>query len=87
MIIPLDEKNRIRGTESCWQLESSNKNGEWQPYKYFPSIGSALREAAQREIRTSETRDLSEALAACEAVTAKYARIFDQVGKRPKGVA
>ena len=49
------------------------------------AIFHALREAAQREIRLYSTHSLSEALAACRAVTAKYATIFDDVGKHHKG--
>ena len=55
MIIPLDNKHRIRGTKQCWQLESTKivkGEIEWRPFKYFNSMDSALRAAAQREIRT-----------------------------------
>ncbi len=84
MIIPLSEKLRIRGTTECWQLERLTRfKGEptWRAFKYFATVTSALHEAAQREIRLFSTDSLSEALAACEAVTAKYAKIFDDVGK------
>ena len=84
MIIHLSEKLRIRGTTECWQLEKQKKVNdqlEWRAFKYFKSMDSALHEAAQREIRTSEASGLTEALAACEAVTAKFAKIFDAVGR------
>ena len=87
MIIPIDDKTRIRGTESCWQLEITKVvKGEviWRPYKYFNSMDRALHEAAQREIRTFPATVLSDALAACNRVTQKYAQIFDDVGKNPK---
>ena len=87
MIIPLDDNHRIRGTEHCWQLEKLRivkGDDEWRPIKYFVSMDNALREAAQREIRLYSTNSLSESLAACRAVTAKYARIFDDVGNRQK---
>jgi hypothetical protein len=87
MIIPLDDRHRIRGTEHCWQFERLrlvNGDDEWRPIKFFVTMDNALREAAQREIRLYSTNSLSEALAACRAVTAKYARIFDDVGNRHK---
>ena len=88
MIIPLDDKHRIRGTAQCWQLETTKivkGEIEWRPFKYFSSMDSALRAAAQREIRTTPTTTLTEAIEACNRVTQKYARIFDDVGNRPKG--
>ena len=87
MIIPLDDKTRIRGTESCWQLEKTKVvkgEVEWRPHKYFNSMDKALREAAQREIRTFSSTSLSDAIEACNRVTQKYAQIFDDVGKNPK---
>lgn len=85
MIIPLGEDLRIRGTEHCWQLEKLRVvrgQGEWRPYKYFTTMDNALREAAQRELRMLPANGVAEALAACEAVSAKYATIFDEVGTR-----
>ncbi len=90
MIIPLDDKLRIRGTSECWQLERLNVvNDEpvWKPYKYFVTVDSALHSAAQRELRLFPSNTLSEALDACVRVTQKYARIFDDVGQRAKDAA
>ncbi len=90
LIIPLDNKLRIRGTENCWQLERLREiKGEsaWKPYKYFTSIDSALHSAAQRELRIYPTQTLTETLDACRRVTHKYARIFDDVGRREKEAA
>jgi len=87
MIIDLDDKTRIRGTEQCWQLERTRTvKGvvEWRPRNYFVTLDDALRSAAQREIRISPARGITEAIDACNRVTQKYARIFDSVGKRPK---
>ena len=90
MIIPLDDKLRIRGTEHCWQLEKLKKikdANEWRAFKYFTTMDNALHEAAQREIRVFPSNTLCEALAACRAVTAKYTQIFDAVGRRQKAAA
>ena len=87
MIIPIDDKTRIRGTEHCWQLEVKRiVSGEanWRPIKYFTSFDKGLHTAAQREIRTYPARGLTEAIDACNRVTHKYAQIFDSVGKKPK---
>ena len=49
MIITIDDKTRIRGTEHCWQLEAAKpvKGAiEWRPFKYFTTMDKALREAA-----------------------------------------
>ena len=45
-------------------------------------MDSALREAAQREIRTFPATGITEAIDACRRVTQKYAQIFDDVGLR-----
>ena len=90
MIIHLSKKLRIRGTESCWQLEKPKKvkdHFEWRAFKYFTTMDSALHEAAQREIRTYPAHGIADAIDACNRVTQKYARIFDDVGKRAKCAA
>ncbi len=87
MIIPLDDGLRIRGTEICWQLERLKGQNEWRAFKYFTTVDSALHEAAQRDLRLFPTNGVSEAVAACGAVTSKYSKIFDEVGRRPMGAA
>ncbi len=90
MIIPIDERLRLRGTEHCWQLEKLKVvkgQREWRAIKFFTSMDNALQAAAQRDLRLFPSNTLSEALAACRAVTSKYAQIFDAVGHRPKNVA
>ena len=84
MIIPLDVKTRIRGTERAWQLESLKSDGEWRAFKYFTTMDGALHEAAQREIRTIPATGITKAIDACRRVTEKYSKIFDDVGSRPK---
>ena len=87
MIIDIDNKTRIRGTEMCWQLEKTKivrGKVEWRPFKYFTQMDKALREAAQREIRTDPAHGFNQAIVACNRITEKYARLFDDVGKTPK---
>jgi hypothetical protein len=86
MILPIDDKCRVRGTEMCWQLErlktykTGKKAGtvEWTPYKYFGTLESALSEALQREIRTHPAATIPEAIEAVKTALAKYTAIFDQ---------
>ena len=88
MIISLDEGIRIRGTTHCWQLEKLKAvrgQDEWRAFKFFSSMDSAVHEAAQRELRLFPSNTLSEALAACRAVTSKFSKIFDEVGRRSMG--
>ena len=44
MIIEIDNKTRIRGTESCYQLERPrNRKGQikWEPYEFYSKFGYA----------------------------------------------
>ena len=55
MIIHISDKLRIRGTETCYQLEKPrNRKGQikWEPFKYYSKFGHALGAACEREIRT-----------------------------------
>ena len=86
MIIPIDDKYRVKGTEMCWQLErlktykTGKKAGtaEWAAHKYFTTLESALSEALQREIRTHPAATIPEAIEAVKTALAKYTAIFDQ---------
>lgn len=80
MIIQLDSKTRINGTETCWQLERPRlEKGSvtWRPYKYFSTLGAAVQEAAHAEIRTSPATTIVEALDAVRAVSRKYCAIVN----------
>ena len=75
MIIPIDERTRIRGTERCWELQHlRNYKGakKWEPYKWFVWFRHALEEAVHREIRIHPARSLSDAIEAVSAVVQKY---------------
>lgn len=80
MIIDLDPKTRIRGTEHCWQLEFEKiikGKSTWRPMTYHTSFGSALREAVRREIRTTPVQGLMEAIDAVNQLKTKYIQLFD----------
>jgi hypothetical protein len=90
LIIPLDDKTRIRGTEKAWQLERKHRrNGvdDWKAFSYYTKFADAVGAACQRELRTTPAHGVTEAIAACSRVTQKYAKIFDEVGRHQKEAA
>ena len=75
MIIEIDPKTRIHGTDTCWQLERpylDRGTAKWRPYKYFSTLGAAVREAAHAEIRTNPATTIADALEAVRAISHKY---------------
>ena len=67
MIIPIDEKTRIVGTDRAWELQRiRNYKGDkkWEPHKWFTTFRQALAEAVHREIRTHPANGVSEAILA-----------------------
>lgn len=80
MIIQLDSKSRIVGTDHAWELQRRrNYKGstKWEPYKWFTTFRSALEEAVQREIRTHPANGLSEAIQAADQIAARYSKLLD----------
>ena len=81
MIIPINDKLRIRGTEHCWNLEKAiTRKGqpEWQAFKFFGSMPDAVGEVCGREIRLHPANSLADAIRAVDKIVAKYARVFDE---------
>ncbi len=79
MIVQLDPKTRIKGTERAWELQHPrNRNGEerWEPYKWFNSFGQALDEAVHREIRIHPAYGLSEAIHAVSEIVQKFEQLI-----------
>ena len=89
MIIPIDEKTRIVGTNHAWELQRHRnyKGGKkWEPYKWFTTFGQALAEAVHREIRIHPARSVSEAILAVAGVVQKYEKLIPSEYKvRPNG--
>jgi hypothetical protein len=80
MIIQLTPDRRIFGGERAWELQHlkiSQARSEWRPYKWFPTLDMALREAAHAEIRTAPVEGLRAALATVNSVVARYKRLVD----------
>ncbi len=79
MIIQLDPKTRIVGTERAWELQRPHKRKgkeTWEPYKWFNSFGSALEEAVHREIRTHPANGLSVAIEAVSGLVQRYEQLI-----------
>jgi len=79
MIVQLDPKTRIKGTERAWELQRTRmRKGEltWEPYKWFKSFGSALDEAVHREIRIHPANGLSEAIGAVSGLVQRYEQLI-----------
>lgn len=79
MIIQLDSKTRIVGTERAWELQHprTRKGIEvWVPYKWFTSFGSALEAAVHREIRMHPANGLSEAIEAVSSLVHRYEQLI-----------
>lgn len=79
MIIQLNSKTRIFGTERAWELQRlRNYKGDkkWEPYKWFTSFRYALEDAVHREIRTHPASSISEAIDAVSGVVQKYEKLI-----------
>ena len=79
MIIQLDPKTRIVGTERAWELQKPRmRNGErsWESYRWFDSFGSALEDAVHREIRLHPAANLSEAIEAVPSLVQRYENLI-----------
>lgn len=81
MILEIDDTHRITSNEYSWDLEElTGKKPRWRKVGYYTSLGSALQEAARREIRMTDTVGLAECIEAASAIQRKYTTIFDQIG-------
>ena len=79
MIIPVSEKVRIRGTETCWQLERRRRRKGaliWEPYKYFGTFRQALTKAGDDEIRLHPAANLTEAIEAVADISRRYGELL-----------
>ena len=79
MIVQLDPRTRIKGTERAWELQRARtRKGEltWEPYKWFQSFGSALDDAVHREIRIHPANGLSEAIEAVSGLVQRYEQLI-----------
>ena len=79
MIIQLDPRIRIVGTERAWELQKlRTPNGRqiWETHRWFNSFGSALEDAVHSEIRTHPAATLSEAIKAVPVIVQRYEQLI-----------
>ena len=79
MIIQIDEKTRIVGTECAWELQRTRtRNGEltWEPYKWFTTFRQALEEAVHREIRIHPAHGIAEAILAVAETIERFEKLI-----------
>jgi hypothetical protein len=79
MIVQLDPKTRIKGTERAWELQRQRnyKGGtKWESYKWFTTFRCALEEAVQREIRTHPAIGLADAIEAVSSIVQRYTALI-----------
>ena len=79
MIIQLDSKTRIVGTDHAWELQRQRnyKGGtKWEPYKWFTTFRSALEEAVHREIRIHPAHGVSEAILAVSETIDRFEQLI-----------
>jgi len=79
MIIQLDSRTRIVGTDRAWELQRTRNykgNKKWEAYKWFPSFRQALADAVHREIRIHPARTLADAIDGVADVVQKYEQLI-----------
>ncbi len=79
MIVQLDSKTRIVGTDHAWELQRQRnyKGGtKWESYKWFTTFRSALEEAVHHEIRTHPAKGLSDAIEAVSGLVQRYEQLI-----------
>jgi len=75
MIIQIDPKTRIVGTDHAWELQRQRYykgDKKWEAYKWFTTFRHALEEAVHREIRTHPAASLSVAIEAVSDLVRRY---------------
>ncbi len=80
MIIPINDSVRVAGNEHGWQLQRLRlRQGQqvWQPFKYFTTLGQAMAQAGEREVRLSEGTSLAEAIETYTRVSHRYEELLD----------
>jgi len=79
MILPIDEKWRIKSDEYCWHIQylkgmrKNRQTGEleenWVSRRYYQSISKAAHGLAELELMSGDTKTLAEALDAVRSVS------------------
>ena len=78
MIIPIDDKYRIKSDSNCWAIQSvtTRKDGtlEWGSKLYYSSFSGALGGLYELKLRLSDAVGLVEAKLAAKQILAEMTR-------------
>ena len=79
MILPIDEKWRIKSDPYCWHLQrhegirlnrqTGKPEDKWENKRHYQTLAQAVYGLAELELMTSDTKTLVEALDAVRAVS------------------
>ena len=74
MIIPIDDKYRIKSDVNQWMLQrfrpaSEKREESWESFKYFHDPSNAVTELIQLQIREADTQTLTDALVEVDRIT------------------
>jgi hypothetical protein len=73
MIIPIDDKYRLKSDATQWMIQkftpSKKKPKEWTSIKFFANPSNAVTELVQMRVRASDVETLAEALVEVENAT------------------
>jgi len=89
-IIHVTKNLRIHGTERAWQVERSKVSKgkfRWEPFLWFSSLQSAIRELTEREIRCSQCEGISEVIEHAKTVAEHYAKRAAAIAGDTRGFA
>lgn len=78
MILPVNDRYRLTADTRCWALEElrvrrrqGKQVSEWTPIRWFNTLGGAVNGYAEFALRTSDARNLAEALAKVQRIAAE----------------
>ena len=75
MIIPIDDKYRLKSDSDQWMIQkfapTKKEPDYWRSIKFFHDPSNAVTELIQMEIRAAETETLTDALVEVENVTSR----------------
>jgi len=78
MFLPINDQYRLAADSRCWVIEekrSRKRKGEireeWTPIRWYSTLGQAVESYAEFRLRTSEARNVVEALAEIKRITAE----------------
>jgi len=84
MILPIDEKWRIKSDAYCWHVQqymgtrfdkdTGERSERWESKRYYQSLAKAVHGLAELELMSGDTKTLAEALDAVRDVSERLSR-------------